>query len=265
MFYPFQWTRICASKDANTSLARLVVDGDVLVEQEVEVKNKPDKLIIVLGAWISHRSGNTYEDSGQTTNLNVFSSALTKEQMKSQTTAGGEECGLAGDFLSWEKSVEEKQWTLHSKARWVDLDGGLEGSCKAKATMSVFPMNGYHFHSDCMEHCEKLGGRSPSVGKEKEWGNLLKGIEAVSPVLSKLPARIWLSATEGHIGNELGELDHWPEGVIAEEGVWRDYYTGEQLENCTKPRKFSNGDNEVGEAYNCIHFYPIKSIQKNMG
>ena len=27
---------------------------------------------------------------------------------------------------SWEKSLEEDLWSLHSKARWVDLDSGLE-------------------------------------------------------------------------------------------------------------------------------------------
>ena len=59
------------------------------------------------------------------TNLNIFSSALSVEQMKTQTTAGEGYCGLEGDFLSWEKSLE--QWTVHSKARWVDLDSGLEG------------------------------------------------------------------------------------------------------------------------------------------
>ena len=38
---------------------------------------------------------------------------------------------LQGDFLSWEKSLEVKEWTLHSKARLVGLVKkvwfGLEG------------------------------------------------------------------------------------------------------------------------------------------
>ena len=62
---------------------------------------------------------------------------------------------------------------------------------------------------------------------------------------SKLTPEIWLSATEGDIGDELGKLDHWPEGVEAKEGVWRDYYTGEQLENYTKPWISSNGDEDM--------------------
>ena len=71
-----------------------------------------------------------------------------------------------------------------------------------------------------------------------------------------------MSATEGDIGNklknggELGKLDHWPSGVNAKEGVWRDFYTGEQLENYTIPWATTNGDKDKGDTYNCIYFGP---------
>ena len=105
--YPLQWTRICLSKDSDTSQARLVVDGELLVEKEVRVKKNPDSIELVLGMY-----GRNREYPGQTTDLNIFSSALPVEQMKSQTSPGNEKCGLAGDFLSWERCVEEEQWTL---------------------------------------------------------------------------------------------------------------------------------------------------------
>ena len=117
--------------------------------------------------------------------------------------------------------MEEEEWTLHSKARLVYLDGELESPCATKAKMNIFPMNESHPHSFCMDHCRKLGGCSPSVRTEMEWKNLLKEVKAVSPDPSRLSGKIWLSATEGDIGLKLGELDHWPEGIIAEEGVWR--------------------------------------------
>ena len=259
LFYPLQWTRVCLSKDSNTSQARLVVDGQLLIEQEVKVKNQPDNLNLVLG-W----NGYNFEYPGQTTDLNIFSSALTVEQMKSQTIPGGVKCGLEGDFLNWEKSFEEEQWTLHSKARWIDLDGGLEGPSRAKAKMNVFPMNErQHYQSDCMKHCEKLGGRSPSVKTKKEWENLLKEVKVISPDPSKLTERIWMSATEGDIEGELMRLDHWPEGVEAGEGVWRDYYTGELLENHTKPWFTSMGDKEMGDTHNCIYFKPMWASTKS--
>ena len=64
LFYPLQWTRVCLSRDLNTSIARLVVDGELLIEQEVKVKNQPDNLTLELGAM------NSNEYPGQTTNLN---------------------------------------------------------------------------------------------------------------------------------------------------------------------------------------------------
>ena len=257
LFYPLQWTRVCLSKDNDTSLTRLVVDCELLVESELKVKNQPENLDLALGSLASI-SGYTYEDAGQTTNLNIFSFALTVEQMKLHTSPAEEKCGLQGDFLSWKKSVEEEQWTLHSQARWVDLDDGLEGPCRATADLNVFPMsmNKKYWQSECMNHCKKLGGRSPSVKTKTGWENLLREVKALSPDPSKLPGYIWLSATEGDIGGELERLDHWPEDVEAQEGVWRDFYTGEQLENYTKPWMETNEDKVVGDTYNCLLFYP---------
>ena len=67
-----QWTRVCLSKDSNTSLVRLVVDGELLVEEKVKLDNQPEDLDIVLG-W-SALAGN--ENPGQMTNLNIFSIAF---------------------------------------------------------------------------------------------------------------------------------------------------------------------------------------------
>ena len=124
------------------------------------MKHKPANLNLLLGIFNGNR-----EYPGQTTNFNIFSFALTVDQMKSHTKAGEKECGLDGDFLGWEKSVKEEQWTLHSKARWIDLDGSLEGPCRVTAKMNVLPMNEGHWLSDCMRHCKKLGRYSPSVTK----------------------------------------------------------------------------------------------------
>merc|ERR1712240_367937 len=113
LFYPLQWTRVCFSLDSNTSEVRLVVDNEVLMEKAWKVRDQPKNLKIVLGM-----SGSRSIDEwpGRTTNLNVFSSALNLEKMKAQTSPGKEECGLAGDFLSWGESLDEEQWTLHSRA-----------------------------------------------------------------------------------------------------------------------------------------------------
>ena len=99
----------------------MVVNGELLVQEKVRVRGIPDNLNLFLGTY-----GSNIEYPGQTTDLNIFSSALPVEQMKSQTREGNAKCGLEGDFLSWEKSVKGEHWILHSKARWIDLDGDLE-------------------------------------------------------------------------------------------------------------------------------------------
>ena len=257
LFYPEQWTRVCLSMNSNSSLVSLVVEETLLGEKAWRVEKKPSNLHLVLGLISKN------EHSGRTTNFNIFSSALPVEQMMLQTSPGKKECGLAGDFLSWEKSLEEEQWTLHSKARWVDLDGGLEGPCREQGTMNIFPMIEGHHHTDCMNHCSKLGGSSPSLRTRKEWEKLLKGVRNVSPDPSRLLGRIWLSATEGDVDLQLGKLEHWPDGVKANESVWRDYYTGEQLENYTKPWVDSQKDTKRGGNYNCILFNPKLSEESS--
>ena len=70
-----------------------------------------------------------------------------------------------------------------------------------------------------MDEFKKLGGRSPPVRSETQWKNLWKETKALSPDPSRLPTYIWLSATEGDVGDQLGQLDHWQEGTGALEGV----------------------------------------------
>ena len=75
LFYPLQRTRVCLSKDSNTSMVRLVLDSELLFEKEVLIKNEPTNLNLVFGT-----NGGTNEYHGQTTNENIFSSTLNVEQ-----------------------------------------------------------------------------------------------------------------------------------------------------------------------------------------
>ena len=125
--------------------------------------------------------------------------------------------------------------------------------------MQVYPLLEYHDQSPCMELCEKLGGRSPSVKTFKDWEYVYKEVQHFSLNPHDLPNYIWLSATEGENSIE----SHWPKGINAEEGIWRDFYTGEELTNFTKPWKSHNGDAEEGDDANCIfyspHYFPEES------
>ena len=69
----------------------------------------------------------------------MFSSALSLERMVAWTTAGGEECGAPGDYLSW----EEAEWTLHSAARMLKVEAS-EGPCRRESKIHVYPMKEDH-------------------------------------------------------------------------------------------------------------------------
>ena len=71
---------------------------------------------------------------------------------------------------------------------------------------------------------------------------------------------IWLSATEGDNNQKLARLDHWPETELVEnerkkleaiETVWRDFYTGQRLDNWSKPY-LRGSDLEYTDIYNCM-------------
>ena len=110
-----------------------------------------------------------------------------------------------------------------------------------------------------MRHCEKLGGRSPPVRTWEEWQMLHDEVQQlrIDPVVFA-QMNIWLSATEGDKDSMLSRLDHWPEGIEAIEGVWRDYYTGEELDNYTKPWPDSNLDDSKETSFNCILYDPTE-------
>ena len=88
-------------------------------------------------------------------------------------------------------------------------------------------------HVDCMNHCLKMGGRSPPVRTETELDEMLgmfKDLKAFSPI----PPKLFLSVTRGEVNNDMETqtLEHWPEDVLLKtDKLWRDYYTGEQLKS----------------------------------
>ena len=97
-------------------LVRLVVDGKLLAKEEYkegEDVKRPANLNITLGV-----DEGGAEDTGKVSSLNMFSTALSPERMVEMTTAGGQECGATGDYLSW----KEVEWTLHSAARMLEVE-----------------------------------------------------------------------------------------------------------------------------------------------
>ena len=111
--FPNQWTRSCMAVNTTSGLIQWVVDGILVLDREfVEVKNpksRPRDLSrnVILGAVGS----NWYALSQKVTNLDIFSSTLTTDKMKSMT--GKKSCVEEGDYLAW----GDMEWILHGQAR----------------------------------------------------------------------------------------------------------------------------------------------------
>ena len=261
LLFQRQWIQVCLSLDSIESKMTLVVDGQLLGEAEYR-REKDDKRPANLKLRIGYDTL-TGEYSVKIANLNVFNSPLSLERMVGLTMAGEEECGAPGNLVSW----EEAEWTLHSQAKMIEVvDKGWEGPCRRESQVHFFPAN-FEYHHDCMQHCEKIGiGRSPPVNTEEEWNNLTEQIDLITPDQSKLPRAMWISATEGDQNQELARLDHWPKTEVvknetkkleAVETVWRDFYTGQRLDNWTKPlsRVYQESDSIYGDTFNCLAAY----------
>ena len=254
--FPLQWVRACLSLDSTARKVTLVVDGQVLGEEEYrreEDQTRPANLSLSLG----YNPVARLEYPVKIANINVFNSGTSVERMVGLTTAGGDKCGSSGDIVSW----EEAEWTLHSQVKVIEVDREWEGPCRRESKVQVFTAD-FEFHQDCMEHCKKIAdGRSPPVSTEEEWTNFTTEINLITQDISNFPY-MWLSATEGGgKTKKLVTLDHWPETEVvnnetmkleATETVWRDFHTGQRLENWTKPYYFPSEDSTAGDIYNCM-------------
>ena len=139
LYFPLRWTKACLALDSNNSELRLVVDGGLLLEQSWNASSKPTKFNLEVGR--REMGQIMVEQPGMITDLNVFSQALPVTTMIGYTTAGDKTCGSQGDFLSWNISLKDSEWILHSKARVLELDrGGLKGRVYqiAKVSQIIF-------------------------------------------------------------------------------------------------------------------------------
>ena len=102
---PHSWYHVCMGLDTVSGLLRIVVNGVVMVNEEKEyfrntIQWKPKSLEGKLLLFKSYLSV-WYQSRGITTNLNIFSSMMSVEDMVSRTT-GGEDCSSPGDYIRQE-------------------------------------------------------------------------------------------------------------------------------------------------------------------
>ena len=211
--FSYQWMRSCLAIDTKSGVVDWVVDGTLVLstksEEITSQKAMTKNLKLILGAESFKDSTEWFALSNKVTNLNIFSSLLSKEKMEKLTKGGS--CAEEGDYLAW----KDMEWILHSQARLetVEKKEACEGEPWAHLYFAPFAEM-----DSCMHHCQNLGSRVPPVTSLEDWKTLQNFL--VSNLYEKVPTTpdVWLPITD-----------------VESEGVWKDFYTSQMLENYTAP------------------------------
>ena len=107
--FPYQWTRSCMAIDRTYGSIDWVIEGNQVLKSKnvTDLKKIPKNLSnkLVLGA--SSYGEDWYAQSNKVTNVNIFSSTLPTEEMKTMTQ--GPDLAKDGDYLAW----RDMEWILH--------------------------------------------------------------------------------------------------------------------------------------------------------
>ena len=103
---PHSWYHICMGLDTVSGLLRIVVNGRDIVNEETEFfKNtaswNPKSLEGRVLLFKGYESGFWIQLRGKISNLNIFNSMMSVEDMVSRTS-GGEDCSSLGNYLRYQ-------------------------------------------------------------------------------------------------------------------------------------------------------------------
>ena len=217
--FPKQWAKSCMAVNTTSGFIHWVVGGSlVLAEEFVEMKtprSQPKNLSkkIVLGA--RSNGGSWFASTQVVANLEMYSSPLPIEKMKSMTRGGSFE---EGDYLSW----ADMEWILHGQAKIETTE--KEETCEEKPLVDLYYTPFPGGMDSCMHHCQNLGTRVPSVATFEEWTKLQTFLKKKLYDKGLNTLEIWLPIEDRET-----------------EDVWRDFYTGEVVQNYSHPWTLNGG------------------------
>ena len=205
----------------NGILAHDIISDVLMKAVEKSSTNLAGKIIIGATRWPAgwkHVSTNI-------TRMNIFSYALSVNTMIATTKHKFDNCDSDGDYLSW----DEMEWETHG-----DVTTHIVGSdqpCKKELDIMLYYTE-FAKMSDCMHHCQKLGGRAPKVVTQEDWHRLQEFMNNnyYGKVQNTLGA-LWLSVTDKD-----------------KEGEWNDFYSGELMQY---KGPFTGTGPNGGERENC--------------
>ena len=217
MVFPDEWVKSCLALSMHTGSIKWVLDGILTLNVTSDtlkkaVDNAPTDLTgkIIIGAT---KEFNGWKSTNEkVAGMSIFSSALSEELMKEKTKhIAGENCGERGGYLSW----KDMTWEMYGKIGVQTVDG--ENLCRKEPNMTLF-LSQFVKMSDCIHHCQKLGGRAPKVVKKNRRQELQRFMKLnffgkEDDSLQSMDG-LWLSVSDAE-----------------EEGTWKDFYKGEKIEH----------------------------------
>ena len=231
--FPDQWVKSCLALSLESGSIKLVVDG-ILIHNitsatlKKAANDSPTNMTgkLIMGA-VKFSAG-WKSINFKATSINIFSSALSVKTMKEKTEHNAKNCYEESDYLNWEDMEWETKGEIHVETV------ATEELCSKKSKMIMFPSQ-FVKMSDCMHHCQKLGGRAPEVVNKDQWQELqgFMNLNFFGKKDSNLQALggLWMSVSD-----------------TKEEGIWRDFYTGEPI---TYTGPFTGRGPNGGKVENC--------------
>ena len=136
---PYSWYHVCLGLDTESGLLRIVVNGVKVVDEEKEeFRNttawKPKSLEGKILVFKEYLAGFWAQQRGKFTNMNIFTSMMSFEDMILRTT-GDRNCASSGDYLSW----DEMEWSESGDVSSGTLD--TEELCQRYSLMLNFNPN----------------------------------------------------------------------------------------------------------------------------
>ena len=155
LIVPHSWYHICMGLDTVSGLLRIVVNGKEVVNEEKDYFRdttawKPQSVVGKVLLFKGYQAGYWYQHRGSFSNLNIFRSMMSVEDMVTRT-AGGEGCDTPGDYLrltintylqaftvvKYLYSWEEAQWNVTGNVVTGSIDNEQE-LCRRLHALQAF-------------------------------------------------------------------------------------------------------------------------------
>ena len=234
---PHSWYHACVGLNTVSGHLRVVVNGYTIVDEIDSYfigssDKRPKNLIGKINIFKTVQLGYWYQSRGILSNMNIFGSQLTIEDMDLVTN--GDKCGDQGDYLSWARM----EWNISgSVEQGVVSQADL---CQTDSSSMVLLTESFPFWDECMNFCPKMRrARSPMMRTNAEFEMLLKWLDekTLNPETKEfypgvLGAAHWIAVTD-----------------LESEGTWIDYYTQEKIEDADEA--IFGGELNGGTKENC--------------